>query len=315
MQLKEKNQTPLTTVIVVTYNSGKFVLETLESIKNQTYPNIELIISDDASKDNTLDICYKWIKRSKQRFTNCCIIESKQNYGTAHNINKAIIKSNGVNIKLIAADDIMLPDYLSFVTTHLLENPKKQILYTNTIILKSNGKLDYDVNKFHSRRPINSPTITPEKQSQILLRFNHIFAASVIVRKDVYDQIGLFNESFPLCEDLFFWFKAVKSNIKIHYADFYGIKYRKHDDSVQVFNSEKKLFTAYEMDLMNGILYLFLPHYPFKERLLVKFIYSAKIYLSKVFNNKRTILSNLLIKTICTTPEFLLKLSRYKYFK
>lgn len=52
---------PLVSIQVVTYNAAKTILETLESIKAQTYPPIELIISDDCSRDNTVEICREWV--------------------------------------------------------------------------------------------------------------------------------------------------------------------------------------------------------------------------------------------------------------
>ena len=55
------NKFPLVSVVIITYNSEKTIIETLESIKNQTYKNIELIISDDFSKDNTVEICKQCI--------------------------------------------------------------------------------------------------------------------------------------------------------------------------------------------------------------------------------------------------------------
>ena len=59
---------PLVSIIVITYNSSKYVLETLESAKAQTYQNIELIVTDDCSNDNTVEICRKWIEENKERF-------------------------------------------------------------------------------------------------------------------------------------------------------------------------------------------------------------------------------------------------------
>jgi alpha-1,3-rhamnosyltransferase len=59
---------PLVSIVVITYNSSSYVIETLESIKAQTYQNIELIVSDDCSKDKTVDVCKKWIEKNKQRF-------------------------------------------------------------------------------------------------------------------------------------------------------------------------------------------------------------------------------------------------------
>ena len=54
--------------VVVTYNSSATVLETLDSIKNQTYKNIELIITDDFSKDDTVALCQSWVDTNKERF-------------------------------------------------------------------------------------------------------------------------------------------------------------------------------------------------------------------------------------------------------
>lgn len=56
---------PLVSVSVITYNSAKTVLETLESIKAQTYQNLELIVSDDCSTDNTVELCRNWIEQNK----------------------------------------------------------------------------------------------------------------------------------------------------------------------------------------------------------------------------------------------------------
>ena len=81
----EMNNQPLVSVPVITYNSSKFVLETLESIKAQTYQNIELIISDDCSTDNTVELCQKWVEENKERFVRTQIITSDLNTGVSAN--------------------------------------------------------------------------------------------------------------------------------------------------------------------------------------------------------------------------------------
>ena len=64
----------IVSVVVITYNSADYVLETLESIKKQTYKNIELIITDDKSKDNTIEICNKWLDENSKEFIKSRII-------------------------------------------------------------------------------------------------------------------------------------------------------------------------------------------------------------------------------------------------
>jgi alpha-1,3-rhamnosyltransferase len=60
---KKEDYSTLVSIVVVTYNSSKSVLDTLESVKAQTYQNIEIIITDDCSTDNTVEICRHWIEQ------------------------------------------------------------------------------------------------------------------------------------------------------------------------------------------------------------------------------------------------------------
>ena len=66
----------LVSVNVVTYNSSKTVLETLESIKSQTYERLELIVTDDHSKDDTVQVCQKWIAENQNRFVRAKLVTS-----------------------------------------------------------------------------------------------------------------------------------------------------------------------------------------------------------------------------------------------
>ena len=111
------NKKPL--VSVVTFNSEKFVFDTLESVKGQTYQNIELIITDDSSTDNTVAICSKWISENKERFTGVRLITSDFNTGITANRNRGFFAANGDWIKHVDGDDLLLPscvqDYVEFV--------------------------------------------------------------------------------------------------------------------------------------------------------------------------------------------------------
>ena len=80
----------LVTVLVVSYQSEKFIIETLNSVFCQSYPNIELIISDDCSDDNSFQIASDWLKINSTRFVQSKLIKSEKNLGTSANINRGL---------------------------------------------------------------------------------------------------------------------------------------------------------------------------------------------------------------------------------
>lgn len=109
----------MVSIIVVTYNSGKTLIETLDSIYNQTYQELELIISDDGSKDETVSLAEEWILKHKTRFIKTKIIQSK-NTGVTKNCNRGVRAASGEFIQLIAGDDILLENAIEIKLNHLL---------------------------------------------------------------------------------------------------------------------------------------------------------------------------------------------------
>ena len=106
---------PLVSIIVITYNSSKYVLETLESAKAQTYQNIELIVSDDCSIDNTVEICKEWIEKDKERFVRTELITAEKNTGIPANCNRGVKAAQGEWVKLIAGDDMIIYTSVGYV--------------------------------------------------------------------------------------------------------------------------------------------------------------------------------------------------------
>lgn len=115
-------ETPLVSVVVITYNSSKYILECLDSIYNQTYQNIELIITDDCSKDNTVEVCKKWLEQFSDRFIQTKQITTTINTGTSANCNRGISETMGKWYKIIAGDDRLLKncieDNIHYVVNH-----------------------------------------------------------------------------------------------------------------------------------------------------------------------------------------------------
>src|SRR5688500_18926459 len=97
---------PLVSVICVSYNHARFVVEALDSVKSRTYLNIELIIVDDGSQDGSSRISQEWLKKYPQTV----FLDLKQNIGYTKAFNKAFKLAKGEFYIDLAADDVLLPN-------------------------------------------------------------------------------------------------------------------------------------------------------------------------------------------------------------
>jgi len=124
-----ENKQPLVSVNVLMYNSSKYILETLESIKAQTYQNIELIMSDDKSTDDTVKICEKWIAKNRDRFVSYQILVPDHNTGQSGNYNRAFRAATGEWIKEIDGDDLLLPNCITDLIKFASKNSEAKYIF------------------------------------------------------------------------------------------------------------------------------------------------------------------------------------------
>ncbi len=274
---------PLVSIIVITYNSAKYVLETLESAKAQTYANIELIISDDGSTDDTVEICQNWLAENKERFVYSQIITVEKNTGIPANCNRGVKASKGEWIKLIAGDDILLKNCVKDNIEHL-ENSDIKILFSKLRIFDK--KAQYDI------RPSIVTFFEKESDEQfrMLLEYDHIGnTPTIFIAKKVIEQVGYYDEEFCLIEDYPFWIKCVQYGNRIHFMNKLTVLYRLHDSSVSL-SERNKNHLVDKVDYRNESLkekYIY-PHYTIFGKMRHKYSH----FLNKLFLNKKNNASN-----------------------
>lgn len=229
----------LVTVGVITYNSSEFVLETLESIKNQTYKNIELIISDDASTDNTVDICNSWIEKNRS-VLNVRIITTLINTGTSGNCNRILNSCNGLWLKIIAGDDLLVPDaiekYVDFVRTD------SQISHVVANIKCFNRKGDLNIDERAFTRYMCRKEATVKEQYSVITKMFFGDGPSYFVRKAALIEVGSYDERFPLQEDYPLYMRMIKAGYRLYQMNALAVKYRIRDDSVSHNSDDESLF-------------------------------------------------------------------------
>lgn len=184
---------PLVTVVIPTYNSARFIRDVLESVLAQTYPNIEIIVMDGASKDGTADI-------AREVAPNAIVI-SEPDRGQTHAINKGWTMAKGDILTWLCADDGYYPDTVANAVIYLNAHPDAMWVYGVV------DHLDVDGNQ--------SPVRVPPWEwdyHQLVNKGNNIGQAASFLRRSLLVTEGLPNEELHYGMDYEYWLRIGKNN-------------------------------------------------------------------------------------------------------
>lgn len=177
---------PLVSVIIPAYNAEKYIKEAIESVLNQTYKNIELIVVDDGSTDNTAEIVKKYLNDPRVKYI------YQENKGLAGARNTGIKKAKGDYIAFLDADDFYLPEKIEKEVKFLKEHPEFDIVYCNM-------EHFYDGKSkilFQHRGPFYSGNVFEKLLNKFFGQ-----ADTLLIPKKILDKIGLFDEKMRYSED------------------------------------------------------------------------------------------------------------------
>lgn len=211
---------PLVSVIVPTYNRVYLFPKTIKSILDQDYQNIELLVVDDGSSDNTSDV----IKENKD---SRIIYIKKQNRGPASARNFGIKKAKGKYIAFCDDDDIFLPGKLKRQIIFLEENSHLAFCYTNGIIVQNGER----------RRFL--PKLTQNSLSKLLFENSQILTPSVVAKTKIVKNLGGFSESIRFCEDYDLWLR-IAQKYPFDFIDKIYVEITKNSKSISA--DEEKMF-------------------------------------------------------------------------
>jgi glycosyltransferase involved in cell wall biosynthesis len=180
----------LVTVIISTHNYGHLICEAIESVLEQTYANIELIVVDDGSTDNTPEIVklYPTARYLYQDYI------GKETCARAYNT--GIKFSHGEYITCLDANDKLLPTYIEECVQEIEKDAKSGFVWTGTV-------------EFGASNHVGMPR-TPHHRFSFL-RYPHGQLGAMLVRKKAYDEIGLYDENLDCLED---WDMAIRLSLK-----------------------------------------------------------------------------------------------------
>lgn len=232
---------PLVSVVVITYNSSKTVLETLESVKDQTYRNIELIVTDDCSTDNTLETVIDWINENRQRFVRAEIVTTEKNTGVSGNNNRGVSKACGEWIKLLAGDDCLVPTCIEeFVAFVISQEDKVKICISDVELFCVDGDVPNSVIERY-KNIFELEKESYEKQ-RLMVMTGIIFAGTAIFfTKELFIEVGGFSEEYGNAEEWAFFYKVIMGGNRVHTLDKKLVRYRFSDSSLCHIRDDKGL--------------------------------------------------------------------------
>ena len=210
-------KTPLVSVIMPVYNSGAYVDQAIESLVNQTYENIEVIVVDDGSKDDTWKRLQAWGKKDARVKP----FRNKQNLRIVKTLNFAISQAKGDYLARMDGDDERMPDSIEKQVAFLAANPEVAIVGGTTQVCDEHMK------------PINLRHY-PETDAVIrqkMFRFSPFTHPTVMMRKSMLPKQPVYDEKFNWAEDYDLYFRLAQNGKLANLSDVL-YKLRTHKESV-----------------------------------------------------------------------------------
>jgi len=211
---------PLVTVGVASYNNAAYLRETLESIRLQTYPNVELLVVDDASTDDSVAVVEAWLAEHPE--VNGRLIRHPTNRGICPSCNDLLNNATGEYFSVVGSDDVYLPDKLEH-QVKLLHNAGPEF----AVLTSSIEFMDGEGNKLP--KPDDFAIPHPPEVFIPLLKGCFIGAVGVLIRRSCFATVGQYDEQLPF-EDWDMWLRMSRQ-YKFLYSPKVSARYRRHRNS------------------------------------------------------------------------------------
>lgn len=229
----------LVSILVPCYNHANYIDDCLKSICEQSYKEIEVIICDDCSSDDSFHILKTWEGKLLNNFSRVFLLRNEVNEGVCKTLNRMLCIAKGRYIKILASDDMLLPNAILDFVHYASKLNDYSLIFSNGLIVDNSisyNQVNYNsFSSFYDKAPNLDGNLTGR-----LLARDFIYAAGVFIPSDTFRTIGVFDEKYVM-EDFEYWLRASLYK-KFVYFNKCTVAYRLNPNSL----------THYEVD-SNGI--------------------------------------------------------------
>jgi glycosyltransferase involved in cell wall biosynthesis len=201
---------PLVSIIVPLYNHARYIEATLESFAVEGHPNLEVVIIDDGSKDDSFTVAQTWLERHPNVFTTVSL-ERQDNVGITKTLNRLLARTNGEFITMVASDDLLLPGGIQARLAALERRPDWLAVFGDATVIDANGQETASSALRRLNRANTKALLSDQFRTQELILRWSVPGPVLLARRQTYDPVhglGGFNESRFL-EDRFFYLQLL----------------------------------------------------------------------------------------------------------
>ncbi|NOJ73713.1 glycosyltransferase [Paenibacillus alvei] len=200
---------PIVSIIIPSYNHGKYIGQAIESVLNQTYKDFELIIVDDCSPDNSVDIIKQYSDNRIKLFVN------EKNEGAVYTTNRAIKLTSGKYIALLNSDDLWESNKLEMQVNFIESNQDIDAVFSNAKFINESQKELKKIEYFWADVFEKDNRTSAEWLRYFFFNFNCLCHPSILIKREIYDRTNLYDPSLRQLPDFKMWVNLLKS-INIH---------------------------------------------------------------------------------------------------
>lgn len=268
---------PKVSIIIPAYNASNYLAEAIDSALAQTYPNVEIIVVNDGSKDDGATERIALSYGDKIRYF------AKENGGSSSALNMGIANMTGEWFSWLSHDDLYMPEKLEKQVTYMralgIDETalSKHIFFSASELINASGKTIRSTSKKQAEAMAEKIRTIPHNGYLIAEPTVHVFhGCSCLVHRDAFADIGCFDEKLRLLNDVDLWYRLYAAGYTVHYLPEALVKGRVH--GAQVSKSIGYSYHNPEQDMhWNRSLDWLLANYPEEERLF--FLFGRNAYL------------------------------------
>lgn len=265
---QERTQKPVFSFAIVSYNNYRYIFEAVDSVLQQTYPAIELLVANDGSSDFNQEELSAYIDAHKrENLVHVDIHNNETNLGTVKNIESVRQRATGTYIMYMAADDALYDETVLQRYADEFERLGEDAMVVSSRTAMCGSELGYVMDYAPDESGVK--VIRDGTPAELFSRMSHTFTiptTSTCYRLSLYDRVGPYDTTYYIIEDASFFLRFSRAGIRVHWID--DMVGARHRDGGVSHSEPKKITETYRRYRYDEVLIYEREILPYQDRLL-----------------------------------------------